>query len=71
MLERDLRYPVGINLSKGFTRVLAVLRLERTDKDTIRGEKVRDGSSLSEELRVGKDVKAAVGFGIGFEDGTH
>ena len=71
MLVNDVRDPVGVNPGEGCTCILAVLSLERTDEDTIRPKKVRDGSAFCEELRVRQDVEAAVGLRVGLEDGAH
>ena len=53
------------------TRVDAFPCLQRSDENTIGWEEVGDSCSLCEKFRVGKDIESAVGFRVGFEDGTH
>ena len=45
--------------------------LQRPDKNAIWIKEVADGRSLSKEFGVGEDIKSAVGFRVGLEDGTH
>jgi hypothetical protein len=47
------------------------LGLEGPNQDTIGGEEIRHGSSLSKELGVGQNIEAAVGLGVRLKDGAH
>lgn len=65
------RNPVAVDVRERLTGIFTDLSLERTDKDTVRGEEICDGSSFCEELRVGEDIEAAIGLGVGLEDSAH
>ena len=65
------RDPVAVHASEGCASILTLLRLERTDKDAIRREEIRDSSSLGQKLGVGEDIEAASGLGVGIENGAH
>lgn len=63
--------PVGVDLGEGGAGILARLGLEGADEDTVGGEEVADGGTLSKELGVGENVEAASGLGVGLKDGAH
>ena len=65
------RYPVGIDLFQALASIDTFLRLQGSDQDAVRAEEVRNGRSLRQKFRVGKDVESAVRLGVGFQDGAH
>ena len=69
--EESSRDPVSVDTCKCCTCVEAFFCLQRADEDAIRSKKVANGGSFCKELGVGEDVKTAVWFRVGLEDGTH
>jgi hypothetical protein len=66
-----VRDPVGVNLREASTCIQTLLRLQGTNENTVRGEQVIDGSAFRQELRVGKNIEAAIRLRVGFKDRTH
>lgn len=65
------RDPVGVDILEALACVETLGCLQGSDENAIRSKKVRDGCSLCEEFGVGEDVEAAVGLGVGLENGAH
>ena len=63
--------PVGVDVAQGGTSVETTFALERSDEDSVGGEQVLDGGTLSQELRVGQKVKVASRPSVGLEDSPH
>ena len=69
--EGHSRHPIRVHLRERLASVLTLLRLERTDEDTVGLKEVGDGRALSEELGVGEDVEAGAGLRVRLEDRAH
>lgn len=61
------RNPSGIDIGQRSSRRPASWGVEGANQNTVRLDEIGDCSTLSKELRVGKDIEVNAGAGVGFQ----